>query len=46
MKADKYEDDDNIIAMYLKEINRIPLLSREDEEKYATLAAQGDKNAR
>ena len=46
MKADMYEDDDNIIAMYLKEINRIPLLSREDEEKYATLAAQGDKNAR
>jgi RNA polymerase primary sigma factor len=46
MKADKFFEDDNVLAMYLKEINRIPLLSREDEEKYAVLAAQGDKNAR
>ena len=46
MKADKFNEDANVLAMYLKEINRIPLLSREDEEKYAALAAQGDKNAR
>ena len=46
MKADKFFEDDNVLAMYLKEINRIPLLSREDEEKYAALAAQGDKKAR
>ena len=46
MKADKFFDDDNVLAMYLKEINRIPLLSHEDEEKYASLAAQGDKEAR
>ena len=46
MKADKFFEDDNVLAMYLKEINRIPLLSREDEEKYAALAAQGDKDAR
>ncbi|MBO7429936.1 MAG: sigma-70 family RNA polymerase sigma factor [Spirochaetia bacterium] len=46
MKADKFDNDENVIKMYLKEINRIPLLSREDEEKYAALAAQGDKNAR
>ena len=46
MKADKFNEDANVLAMYLKEINRIPLLSREDEEKYAALAAQGDENAR
>ncbi len=46
MKADRFNEDSNILAMYLKEINRIPLLSHEDEEKYASLAAQGDKEAR
>jgi len=38
--------DENILSMYLKEINRIPLLSREDEDKYARAAAQGDKSAK
>jgi RNA polymerase primary sigma factor len=32
--------------MYLKEINRIPLLSREDEDTYARAAALGDKHAK
>ncbi|MDA8425933.1 MAG: RNA polymerase sigma factor RpoD/SigA [Treponema sp.] len=32
--------------MYLKEINRIPLLSREDEDKYARAAAKGEKFAK
>jgi len=32
--------------MYLKEINRIPLLSREEEDRYARAAATGDGHAR
>jgi RNA polymerase primary sigma factor len=35
--------DENVLSMYLKEINRIPLLSRGDEDKYARAAATGDK---
>ncbi|MFO8065039.1 MAG: RNA polymerase sigma factor RpoD/SigA [Spirochaetia bacterium] len=32
--------------MYLKEINKIPLLTREEEDKYARAAADGDKSAK
>ena len=38
--------DENVLSMYLKEINRIPLLSREDEDKYARAAAREDKFAK
>ena len=41
-----YSNDENILSIYLKEINNIPLLSREEEDKYARLAAEGDKHAR
>lgn len=38
--------DDNILSMYLKDINKIPLLSREEEVELATRAAKGDKIAK
>lgn len=38
--------DDNLVSMYLKEINRIPLLTRDQENDYARRAAAGEKFAR
>ena len=38
--------DENVLAMYLQEISRIPLLSREAEDEAAREAARGDKAAR
>ena len=38
--------DDNILSMYLKEINRIPLLTRKEEDTYARAAATGEKHAK
>jgi len=38
--------DDNILSLYLREINKIPLLTREEEEHFARKAAQGEKSAK
>lgn len=38
--------DDNILSTYLKDINSIPLLTREQEYEYAMKAVSGDKEAK
>lgn len=38
--------DENILSMYLKEINKIPLLTRDQENDYAVRAAAGEKFAK
>lgn len=38
--------DENVLSLYLKEINRISLLTREEEDTTARAAAQGDPKAR
>lgn len=40
----KYDEDDTL-SLYLKEINKIPLLSREQEDEIARKAVSGDKIA-
>lgn len=39
-------NDDEVLSMYLKEINKIPLLSRDEENELALKAAAGDKKAK
>jgi len=38
--------DENVLSLYLKEINRIPLLTRIEEETLARAAAKGEKEAK
>ncbi len=39
-------DDENVLSMYLKEINKIPLLTREQEDYHARRAAKGIQEAK
>ena len=38
--------DDSVLSLYLRDINRIPLLTREQEIDYATRARDGDEAAK
>jgi len=38
--------EENVLSMYLKEINRIPLLTRQEEDTFARAAAKGDQKAK
>jgi RNA polymerase primary sigma factor len=44
--ATSTSNDSNVLSIYLKEINKVPLLSREEEDRYARAAAIGDKHAK
>ena len=45
-QRDTRHSDENILSIYLKEINKVPLLTREEEQKYASRAAEGDPVAK
>ncbi len=38
--------DENVLSLYLKEINKIPLLTRSEEENLARAAAKGEQSAK
>ena len=46
IRTSELGSDENILSLYLKEINRIPLLTREQEDTYARAAARGEQQAK
>ncbi|NLJ45229.1 MAG: RNA polymerase sigma factor RpoD/SigA [Treponema sp.] len=46
IRSTELTSDENILSLYLKEINRIPLLTREQEDAYARAAARGEQAAK
>lgn len=46
IRTTELTSDENILSLYLKEINRIPLLTREQEDTYARAAARGEQAAK
>ena len=41
-QKDARSSDENILSIYLKEINKVPLLTRKEEQDYARRAAKGE----
>ena len=41
-----YDNDNEVLSLYLEEINKIPMLSYEEEYELALKAKAGDKKAR
>lgn len=45
LKKSKY-DDENVLSLYLKEINKVPLLTRKEEDFHARRAAKGNQESK
>ena len=45
-RTDMIENDNEVLSIYLREINRIPLISHEEEYELAVKAKNGDRAAR
>jgi RNA polymerase primary sigma factor len=45
LKKSKY-DDENVLSLYLKEINKVSLLTREEEDFHARRAAKGNQESK
>ena len=46
MRKEMMDNDNEVLSIYLKEINRIPLISHEEEYELSLKAKNGDKAAR